>query len=192
MPKATPWGEADYEYQIVPRAVTRVTTPTHGGWMISKGWAEKNLSRAALDEAMVHGNYYAYEEDLAYIVPANESDAIFLAVLRGNDTWTPESLRAFIASRLETFYPEYVAKKAGTFTGVTSQSLNRGDKLTDKEGSVYTFLSPYKGKLNEWLVNKVQGEGDKWGCRSGVYRLSWETVSWKLKQGGTLVRAEGV
>lgn len=67
----TPWGAAQYQKSIV-RGVTFVGTAGHGGVMVSKGFAEKNLSPAAIKRGIVYGGYYAYEEDCDYAIPKYE------------------------------------------------------------------------------------------------------------------------
>lgn len=58
----TPWGRADHQ-ETLTRGLTIVSTPRHGGVMISKGFAEKNLSEVAIKKALIYNNYLAYEED---------------------------------------------------------------------------------------------------------------------------------
>lgn len=68
MATSSPWGKVDYvkNYQ---RGVRFVSTPSHGGFMISKGFAQKNLSIAAQKRAEEYNGYLCFEEDcLACIV----------------------------------------------------------------------------------------------------------------------------
>lgn len=63
----TPWGMSDYRIQYA-RGFWEVKTPNHGGFMVSKGFAEKNLSKAAIKRGMEFGNYLCFEEDCDYAI----------------------------------------------------------------------------------------------------------------------------
>jgi hypothetical protein len=71
MPISTPWGQADSVHNVC-RGVRQVSTPGHGGFMISKGYAEKHMRSAALEYGIKYGGYYCYEEDCDWAVCANE------------------------------------------------------------------------------------------------------------------------
>ena len=172
MPKKTPWGDADYETPIIPRAVTWVTTPTHGGLMISRGWAEKNLSEACLDEALVHQGYYCFEEDCAWSLVAHENEVVFNALLARDDKGLGEehnraSLLKDIDTSLGAYYKNYLAKRGGTFDGLTFQNIHTGDRLILGDGTQYYFVEPYTKAPKEWIVRK---NGSK------LYRLSWNNI----------------
>jgi len=66
--RPTPWGQADYQYQLAP-GVSFVNTPGHGGFLIGFKAAEKYLTLAAINSAEPFGKFLAFEEDcLASIV----------------------------------------------------------------------------------------------------------------------------
>jgi hypothetical protein len=58
----TPWGKSDEAIKIA-HGLTWVSTPSHGGFLVSDGYARKHLSPVALLKGERFGNYYAYEED---------------------------------------------------------------------------------------------------------------------------------
>ncbi len=56
------WGKVDYSKKHC-RGVIEVSTPRHGGIMVSKGFAKKNLSIAAQKRGVDWNGYLCYEED---------------------------------------------------------------------------------------------------------------------------------
>lgn len=72
---STPWGAVQHS-KIIKRGVSIVSTTSHGGMRISKGFAEKNLSTAAINRATVLGNYLFYEEDCDMAIPVFELEDI--------------------------------------------------------------------------------------------------------------------
>jgi hypothetical protein len=68
MATQTPWGKSQQSRKIA-RGLTFHSTSSHGGFLVSAGFAERHLSPAAIARGQRWGNYYAYEEDcLAAIV----------------------------------------------------------------------------------------------------------------------------
>lgn len=68
MATMTPWGKSDSKTAIT-RGLAFHSTPGHGGFLVAKGFAEKNLSPAAIKKGLVYGGYLCYEEDcLANII----------------------------------------------------------------------------------------------------------------------------
>jgi len=67
----TPWGNAQQVEQYT-RGFSNVSTASHGGFMIGKGFAEKHLSKSAIKRGMKYCNYLAYEEDCDWAIPAWE------------------------------------------------------------------------------------------------------------------------
>lgn len=67
----SPWGKIQTK-NVHQRGVTWVSTSSHGGFMVSKGFAEKFLSEAARKRALRYGNYYCFEEDCDCCMVFNE------------------------------------------------------------------------------------------------------------------------
>lgn len=65
------WGKIEHSFPLV-RGVRLVLTSGHGGIIVSKKFAEKNLSESALKRGVVYGNYYSYEEDCDFAIPLFE------------------------------------------------------------------------------------------------------------------------
>ena len=63
----TPWGKSDQVTKI-ENGVSWVSTPSHGGLMISAGASQKYLTPKALAFGERYGAYIAFEEDCAYAV----------------------------------------------------------------------------------------------------------------------------
>jgi len=68
--KNSPWGIPDTVDKIA-KGFYWVSTPSHGGYMVSKALAESLLPKSAIDSGFLGipwGGYYCYEEDCAYAV----------------------------------------------------------------------------------------------------------------------------
>jgi len=63
----TPWGRAD-QITKIETGVSWVSTPSHGGLMISAGASQKYLTPKALAFGERYGAYIAFEEDCAYAI----------------------------------------------------------------------------------------------------------------------------
>lgn len=64
----SPWGRVQTKYTVA-RGIHWISTPSHGGWIISKGLARRLLpewARARASDRMT--GYLAYEEDCLYSV----------------------------------------------------------------------------------------------------------------------------
>src|SRR5579859_4475885 len=67
MASNSPWGTIDSSEQIT-RGVRWVSTPSHGGLMVSKGAASKYLTPKAIELGGAWGDYICFEEDCAYAI----------------------------------------------------------------------------------------------------------------------------
>ena len=103
-PKNSPWGEVDYCDTLCP-GVYLVSTPSHGGTMVSKE-IEEFLSPAARRHGQRKNGFLCYEEDSA--------EAIVLRELLDKKLWavpvTVKDKAAFeerINDTLREYHPEY-------------------------------------------------------------------------------------
>lgn len=96
------WGKVQTSKTLV-RGVTWVSTAGHGGFMISKGWAEKNLTETARKYGAVYGGYLCYEEDI-------RCEIIFLEhpEFHTNEIFTNEYNREKTIKNLSGYYPQYL------------------------------------------------------------------------------------
>jgi hypothetical protein len=62
---SSPWGEIQTSHPFVP-GVRFVTTAGHGGYLVGKSFAKKNLSESVRAIGSPWGNYYVFEEDCAF------------------------------------------------------------------------------------------------------------------------------
>lgn len=77
----TPWGTADHIVEI-EKGVRWVSTPSHGGLMVSLAKARKIFSERAIDVAFpgTCGGYVFWEEDCSYAVAFFEHPEIKRAI----------------------------------------------------------------------------------------------------------------
>jgi hypothetical protein len=75
----TPWGKSDSK-QTVRRGLSFVTTPSHGGFMVAKGYAYKHFSPEAIVRGKAYGGYLAYEEDCDASIVLWEAYDTFLSL----------------------------------------------------------------------------------------------------------------
>lgn len=116
--KFSPWGKVDYEKKH-QRGVTFVSTASHGGLLVSKGFAKKFLSEAAQKRGMPWGGYLAYEEDclraiveyeLPYVRTEDYADKLFKALSSWNADYLlerniqpdPEGYKLFLRRKEDT------------------------------------------------------------------------------------------
>ena len=63
----TPWGKSDSKATLA-RGISFVTTPSHGGFMVSQTAAGKYFTPAAIKRGKAYGAYLAYEEYCDYAI----------------------------------------------------------------------------------------------------------------------------
>ena len=67
----TPWGAPNTTNRL-ERGITYVRSASHGGLMLSRGYAESHLSAAARDLGVRFGEYFTYEMGAAWSLVAWE------------------------------------------------------------------------------------------------------------------------
>ena len=120
----TPWGKTDSVTKI-QKGVSWVSTPGHGGFMITRKAAETFLSPEAISRAEAYGqNYLAFEEDcLASLVLWEHS----------NDVWAEtffnekDNVQHLFLS-ISRWNPDYFREK-----GITPDPAGEAAWLEDKE-----------------------------------------------------------
>jgi hypothetical protein len=75
----TPWG-ASQTITKIEEGLLSVTTASHGGFLVSRKWAENNLTPEAIEEGEAFGLFLAYEEDCAWAVIAFEYPGAMIPV----------------------------------------------------------------------------------------------------------------
>src|SRR5713101_4590416 len=91
--RMTPWGRADYQYNVAP-GVAWVNTPGHGGFLIGRKAAEKYLTAYAIVRGEKFGNFLAFEEDCDATIVLFENPAFveLLGFKRASPSELAESL----------------------------------------------------------------------------------------------------
>ena len=69
----TPWGKADHICKLA-EGVYSVGTPSHGGLMVRKEVAGRDLTDAAYRRGDPFGDFMAYEEDCDFCIPMFERE----------------------------------------------------------------------------------------------------------------------
>lgn len=103
----TPWGRSD-RCDKLAEGVYRVGTPSHGGYLVSQKVAESGyLSQAArLFVGERWAQWYAFEEDCAWVVIAREHPELFSAEDKARNPWYfAEDGLSVVLNR---YYPQYV------------------------------------------------------------------------------------
>src|SRR3990172_3107673 len=73
----TLWGTAQSKTEVAPH-VWWVSTAGHGGVMIARATAERELTPQAVARGVAYGGYLCYEEDCLYAIIALEKPAWFM------------------------------------------------------------------------------------------------------------------
>lgn len=153
----TPWGKSQNAKKIA-RGLTFHTTAGHGGFLVSKGFAEKNLSAAALKKAEKWGNYYAFEEDcLSSIVVLEipEAKAVFS---------TPTSItEEYTIKHISRWYPDYLLER-----GIQPEAEGHALWLIDQEDR--RLRAQHSPNLITW-AEKVDKDTVRVGTADGAIHL---------------------
>lgn len=118
------WGEIQSVDHLC-RGVRSVTTASHGGLMLSKGFAEKHIPKDVLANTPFEQNCYQFEEDCSYSVPLMFKPTLIENMMRA---WNPQSegdgllakvkrSAACVYSAFVRYYPEY----ANTYQSVVEE-----------------------------------------------------------------------
>jgi hypothetical protein len=107
----TPWGPSDF-HETKTRGVHVVGTPSHGGVMVSEGFAKRHLTQAAIDRGLRYGDYLCYEEDCDVSIVVFELPELFPdedteKVKRSLSLWNADYLLERGIQPVEPQYTEY-------------------------------------------------------------------------------------
>lgn len=102
----SPWGPVQIKTTIC-RGFVYVSTAGHGGFMLSKTFAEKHLRKAALRRAERYGGYYCYEHDADWAIPAWELPNLHQQIF-SNSVKAQENPRQYILERLSSWNADYL------------------------------------------------------------------------------------
>lgn len=106
----TPWGKADYA-KTFARGFHRVGTPSHGGFMISRTFAANHLSPHAIKHGIRCGTYLAYEEDVAWAIPALELHEFWPQILEAYPEDIQSNPVSYLVKHLSPYKPGYLLER---------------------------------------------------------------------------------
>lgn len=100
------WGKVQHESKI-ERGLTSVSTPRHGGFLVSKGYALKHLSTAAIENGLEWNGYLCYEEDCL-------ASIIFLELPQSRKILSLSVTESDLIRSLSFFNADYLLKRGIT------------------------------------------------------------------------------
>jgi len=106
-PQNTPWGRAQSQRKLA-KGVTWVSTASHGGMMVSEGFAKRHLSKEARKRAEKYGKYYCYEEDVAWMIPAWELPEIWDGLFEHMEQSTRQERQTYLLEGLSMWNADYL------------------------------------------------------------------------------------
>lgn len=112
----TIWGKS-LKQLVITRGVTFHTTARHGGFLVSKGYAEKHLSGAALKVGELTGNYYAFEEDCA-------ADVIYLELPESRKRLITKTDELTLITSLSKYFPDYLRERGLNLDNQSISAVN--------------------------------------------------------------------
>jgi len=166
----TPWGKANFikKYQ---RGLTWIETPSHGGYRVSCGFAEKFLSEPARKLAMKWGNYWWYEEDcLASII-----DYELITV-------TTQEKRDLTFKNISRWNPEYLLERGITPSPkeYSDWLVNRADQIRRSKKDPNWVISARTEVLEVGLVRVVTADGLLHNVTAESYKKARENNNYQL------------
>lgn len=109
----TPWGAAHNVISHI-RGVKTVSTSTHGGIMVSQGFANKFFSKAALKVAEMYSGYFCYEEDAEWMIPTFELNAQQRRTILTSDKFeqmSDQEIEDYLIDQLSGTNPDYLVER---------------------------------------------------------------------------------
>jgi hypothetical protein len=101
MSTQTPWGKSQ-QSTIIERGVTFHSTAGHGGFLVTRKYAEKHLTKSAIKRGGNWGlNHLAYEEDCAAYI-------IFFEVPKSKNLLVSPLSETDLIKKLSRWYPDYL------------------------------------------------------------------------------------
>ena len=105
----SPWGGIQHS-SVIAKGMKAVVTASHGGYMVTKTFADKYLSESCKKQGDVYYNYLCYEEDCAYAVLAYDVIDKFGDKMKP-DKYTMEEYKESLLKSLSYYYPEYLIER---------------------------------------------------------------------------------
>ncbi len=102
MTTQTPWGKSQ-QSTIIERGVTFHSTAGHGGFLVTKKYAEKHFTKSAIKRGVEWGNYLTYEEDCAAYI-------VFFEVPKSKKLLVSSLSETDLIKKLSRWYPDYLVE----------------------------------------------------------------------------------
>ena len=110
----SPWGHIQHTEQFAP-GFRSVSTSSHGGFMISRGFADEHLTFAARNRGMRYtGDYLCYEEDCDWAIPAIELPEYWEEIFRWSSEDVQKDPYTHLLTSLSRWHPDYLLERGLT------------------------------------------------------------------------------
>ena len=176
MSRSTPWGAAQ-QVENHLRGFSTVYTAGHGGMMVSRGAAMKYLSEPARKRALIHHDYFCYEEDCDYLIPLFDARELRPHLMAGIPFWenkTDAEIEKYLIERLSDYHFRYLLDmgvkpdpetyKKACLRELFSEALKNHspDVMVSCSGDSATFISDiYKVSSGDGATHFVTKESYK-------------------------------
>lgn len=106
----SPWGGIQHS-TIIMRGLKYVSTAGHGGYMVTKNFANKHLSKPCINLGEEYGDYLCYEEDCAWALVNYDllkyNPNIYSLKIK-NANISIEDAELSLRKNLSIYYPNYL------------------------------------------------------------------------------------
>jgi hypothetical protein len=163
----TPWGTSQ-TVTTHQRGYHYVTTGSHGGYMLSAGFAAKFLSLSAVHRGLRYNGYVCFEEDCAYAMVEFELPMV-----------TTQEYKDGLFKTLSRWYPNYLIERG--FTPIESLYQEWKDdqveqqRRADKDPNlVVSALNAGENRVKVWTAAGTEHfvTAESYADRSHKYNLS--------------------
>lgn len=125
--RSTPWGMGRTS-ETFAEGFTSVSTPGHGGFMVSKQFATQHLSPECIAYGTKHGDYICFEEDCDWAMPAWELPQFWPQIFAYMDESAKADPRAYLLHTLSVWRAEYLLAR-----GIPPEPEGYADYLARRE-----------------------------------------------------------
>ena len=106
----TPWGPADSVVDLAP-GLLAVTTPSHGGLLVTRAFAATHLSPVAIARGAPWGEFLAYEEDCDWYIVAWECPAFRPRLFESAPPEARDDPAAYLLRALSAWHADYLIER---------------------------------------------------------------------------------
>lgn len=157
----SPWGGIQHS-NIIARGFKAVCTAGHGGYMVTKKFADNYLSDACIKRADNYSGYLCYEEDCCYALVELDLLIHFPEIFKDKLIKKEVSLEIAKNNLIESiscYYPDYLIELGITPTEKQYQIYKDGvkkDKMRNEKHPdlIVSAVSVTKGIVKVWTADK--------------------------------------